>query len=72
MALFSTECGTDVDEQSEMIVFESILTTFELSIVFKGSWGTSEYWLEPKIQHISKFNLPKSALLVIFTLIFGP
>jgi len=31
-----------------MILFGSILTTFKLSIVFKGSWGSIENWLEPK------------------------
>ncbi len=32
-----------------MIVFESILTTFQSSIIFRGSWGNSENWFEPKI-----------------------
>ena len=27
------ECVTDLDKQSEMIIFESILTTFESSII---------------------------------------
>ena len=29
-----TECVTDLDLQRDMIIFESILTTFETSIVF--------------------------------------
>ncbi len=29
-------------------MFESILTTFKLNIVFGGSWGSTENWLEPK------------------------
>jgi len=33
-----------------MIIFESILTTFELSIIFGGRWGSIENWLEPKIE----------------------
>ena len=28
------ECVTDLDQQSEMIIFESILTTFKVSIIF--------------------------------------
>jgi len=31
-----------------MIIFESIVTTFELSSVFRGSWGNIENWLESK------------------------
>jgi hypothetical protein len=33
-----------------MIIFGSILTTFELSSIFLGSWGSIENWLEPKIK----------------------
>jgi len=36
-----------------------ILTTFELSNNFEGSWGSIENWLEPKIEP-SLFSLPKS------------
>jgi len=32
-----TEGVTDLDKQIGMIIFESILTTFELSLVFRGS-----------------------------------
>ncbi len=40
-----------------MIIFKSILPTFKLSVVFRGSWDSSvNYWLEPKI----KFSLLKS------------
>jgi len=46
-----TECVTDLDKQSsKMIIFESILTTFELSIIFRGSWGSSVNCLEPEIK----------------------
>jgi len=31
-----------------MIIFGSILTTFESSRIFGGSWGSIENWLEPK------------------------
>jgi hypothetical protein len=31
-----------------MIIFGLILTTFELSIILGGSWGSIENWLEPK------------------------
>jgi len=27
--IFATECVTDLDDQSDMIIFESLLTTFE-------------------------------------------
>jgi len=33
-----------------MIIFGSILTTFEWSIIFGGSWGSIENWLEPKTE----------------------
>jgi hypothetical protein len=31
-----------------MIIFGSILSTFELSIIFGGSWASIENYLEPK------------------------
>jgi hypothetical protein len=33
-----------------MIIFGSIFTTFELSSIFGGSWGSNENWLEPKTE----------------------
>jgi len=33
-----------------MIIFESILTTFELSSIFEGSWGIIENWLKLKTE----------------------
>jgi len=33
-----------------MIIFGSILTTFELSIIYGGSWDSIENWLEPKTE----------------------
>jgi len=45
-----TECVTELDLQSEMIIFESILTTFEMSNIFGGSWGSSANWLKPKTE----------------------
>ena len=44
----STEFVMDLDLWRKMIIFESILTTFEASFVFSGSWGSIENWLEPK------------------------
>ena len=44
----ATECVTYLDWQSEMIIFELILTTFEASFIFRGSLGSIENWLEPK------------------------
>ncbi len=42
-----------------MIIFESILTIFKLSIVFRGSWGSIENWLAHNQTTIRKFSLPK-------------
>jgi len=39
---------TDLDEQSEMIIFGLILTTFESSRIFGG--GNIKNWLEPKTE----------------------
>jgi len=39
----------DLDKWSEIIIFESILTTFKFSVIFRDSWGCSVNWLEPKI-----------------------
>jgi len=36
--------------QSKIIIFQSILTTFKSSIIFRGSWGSNENWLEPKAE----------------------
>jgi hypothetical protein len=33
-----------------MIIFGLILTTFELSIIFEGSWGSFENLLKPKTE----------------------
>jgi len=52
-----TECVTDLDLKSEMIIFGSILITFESSSIFGGSWGSIENWLEPKIEPPSEILL---------------
>jgi len=51
MSGLSASPGKLFTERSEMIIFELILTTFKLSIVFIGRWSSSVNWLEPKIQH---------------------
>jgi hypothetical protein len=33
-----------------MIIFGLILTTFESSSIFGGSWGSIENWLEPQTE----------------------
>ena len=43
-----TECVTDLDLQNEIIIFQSLLTTFETSFIVRGSWNCSKDWLEPK------------------------
>jgi len=40
----------DLDKQTKMFIFESILTTFKSNIVFRGSWRSCVNWLEPKIE----------------------
>ena len=34
----ATECVTEFDKWSEMITFESILTTFEASVILRQLW----------------------------------
>ncbi len=34
----ATVCFTDLDQGSEMIIFESILTTLIANVIFKGGW----------------------------------
>ncbi len=46
----STECVTDLEYQIELLIFESILTSFKLSIIFGGSWGNNKNRLEPKTE----------------------
>jgi len=46
----TTECVIDLDQQSEMIIFGTILTTLKSSIVFRGSRGSVENFLEPRIE----------------------
>jgi len=51
-----------------MIIFELILTTFKLSMVFRGIWVSSENWLELKIEPPSAnlaFPSPRNALYVV-------
>jgi len=40
--------GADLDKQSKMIIFESNLTTFKLSVIFRSSWAVVKNWLELK------------------------
>jgi len=41
---------TNKDDQIKMILFESLLTTFEAFVIFWANWGSSEKWVRPKIQ----------------------
>jgi hypothetical protein len=41
----------DPDQDGEMIIFESILTTFEASFIFPGSWGSRQIGLSLKLNH---------------------
>jgi len=33
-----TECVADLDQQSKIVIYESILTFFKLNVIFRGSW----------------------------------
>ncbi len=58
---FHTVCFTTLDYMSEMIIYESISTTFEESFNFQDSCGSSKNWLELKIKEpLSKFSMQKS------------
>ena len=39
-----------------MIIFELILTPFEVSIIYQVSWGCSGNWLEPKTEPPSRIK----------------
>ena len=55
--LLSTECVMDLDLRLVMIIFESILTTFEASVIFLGSWGGSKNWHHNTYQKRYKFAM---------------
>ncbi len=42
---------TDLDEDSEMIIFESILTTFKASVVLKAGGTVAKICLTSKLNH---------------------
>ena len=50
-----------------MIIFESLLTTFEVSVIFWCSWSSGENWLESKTKppklSLTKLSLSKSVTL---------
>jgi hypothetical protein len=48
--------NTGLDRYQQANYFVSILITFEASFIFIGSWGSSENWLELKIE-LSLSNL---------------
>ncbi len=50
ITLYSTECVTDLDLWSKMIIFGWILTPFEPNIIFACSWGSIKNWLEHRIK----------------------
>ena len=69
-----TECVTDLDWRSKMIIFQLVLTTFEASIIFSGRWGSSGNWLKPKTKPplwiLTKFSFCKSLLHTVWFWIF--
>ena len=40
-----------------MIIFGSLSTTFEARSIFRGSWGISNNWLEPKMKLSNQVKL---------------
>jgi len=46
--LLYSECVTVLDQKSEMIILEFLLATCEVRVVFRGTWGTFEFWLKFK------------------------
>ncbi len=46
-----TECVTDLDKRRELIIFESILTPFEASIVFDTAGAVLKISLSLKQNH---------------------
>ena len=50
----------NLNKMSEMITFESLLTTYEVSSIFRDRLGSSKNWLEPKIKlHQIKLSVSK-------------
>jgi len=39
---YYTECVTDLDKPLQLLSFGLILTSFKLTIVFEGSWGSTK------------------------------
>jgi len=60
---YTTECVANLDKRSKTIIFWSILTTFESSRIFGGSWGSIENWLKPK----TEIYLSKSVKHLVFS-----
>ncbi len=54
---YFTECVTDLDKQSEIIIFRSILTTFEIEHYFWRQLGSIENWphstTEPPMENLA-------------------
>ncbi len=49
-----------LDQGSEMIIFELILTTFEATVIFKAAGAIAENGWAKKRTPIANFILPKS------------
>ena len=56
----------DLDSRLEMIIFKSILTTFEASTIFWGSWGSSGNQLKPtNYKIVTKLSFSKSLICTV-------
>ena len=54
--------GLDLSEIREIIVFGSLLTTFVVSNVFGGSWGSNKIGSSQKLNRQIKLSLTKSLI----------
>ena len=54
--------GLDLSEIREIIIFGSLLTTFVVSNVFGGSWGSNKIGSSQKLNRQIKLSLPKSLI----------
>ena len=53
----TTECATDLDKQSKMIIFESTLTTFEASVSFEAVRAVAKMGSSLKSIHRKQIKL---------------
>ncbi len=55
LCVYTTERVEDLDQQSEMIIFESILTTFETCNIFETAVAVAKISLSPNPSQPNQF-----------------